>query len=63
MDPFAAVGKDGYIYGRGATDDRDNLVACLTAMLLLKERSVPLHRDVMPYEVDQCCGRAGARHL
>lgn len=47
VDPFAAVRKGGYIYGRGATDDRDNLVACLMAMLLLKRQGVPLLRDVI----------------
>src|SRR3954447_5364452 len=24
VDPFAAIRKDGYIWGRGATDDKDN---------------------------------------
>src|SRR5262245_37174367 len=28
VDPFAAIRKDGYIYGRGAQDDKDNLTAC-----------------------------------
>src|SRR5688572_24575209 len=29
VDPFGAVRKDGFIYGRGAVDDKDNLVAGL----------------------------------
>ncbi len=47
VDPFAAVHKDGHIYGRGAVDDKDNLVACLMLMLLLKRQDVKLDRDVI----------------
>jgi len=47
VDPFAAVHKEGYIYGRGAVDDKDNLVACLMVMLLLKRNDLKLDRDVI----------------
>ncbi|HYP06368.1 MAG TPA: M20/M25/M40 family metallo-hydrolase [Bryobacteraceae bacterium] len=47
VDPFAATRKDGYIYARGATDDKDNVVAGLMAMLLLKRQATPLERDVI----------------
>lgn len=47
VDPFAAVHKDGYIYGRGAVDDKDNLAAGLMLMLLLKRQNVKLDRDVI----------------
>lgn len=47
VDPFAAIRKDGYIYGRGTTDDKDNLVSCLMIMLALKRQNVPLDRDVI----------------
>ena len=47
VDPFAAARKDGYIYGRGAVDDKDNVVACLMTMLLLKRMNVQLSRDVI----------------
>ena len=47
VDPFAAVHKDGYIYVRGAVDDKDNLVASLMLMLLLKRQGVKLDRDVI----------------
>lgn len=47
VDPFAAVHKDGYIYGRGAVDDKDNLAAGLMLMLLLKRHNVKLDRDVI----------------
>ena len=47
VDPFSGLRKDGYIYGRGAVDDKDNLVACLMLMLMLKRMNVVLDRDVI----------------
>jgi acetylornithine deacetylase/succinyl-diaminopimelate desuccinylase-like protein len=41
VDPFGAVLKDGYIWGRGSRDDKPNLVANLMVMLLLKRSGVP----------------------
>jgi acetylornithine deacetylase/succinyl-diaminopimelate desuccinylase-like protein len=45
--PFSATREGGYVYGRGATDDKDNLTAALMTMLLLKRLRVPLDRDVI----------------
>jgi acetylornithine deacetylase/succinyl-diaminopimelate desuccinylase-like protein len=45
--PFGAVRDGGYIYGRGAVDDKDNLVAGVMLMLMLKRGNVPLDRDVI----------------
>jgi acetylornithine deacetylase/succinyl-diaminopimelate desuccinylase-like protein len=47
VDPFGAVLKDGYIWGRGSKDDKPVLVANLVSMLLLKRLRVPLDRDVI----------------
>jgi acetylornithine deacetylase/succinyl-diaminopimelate desuccinylase-like protein len=47
VDPFGAVLKDGYIWGRGTVDDKDKLVANLMVFLLLKRSGVPLDRDVI----------------
>ena len=47
VDPFAAIRKNGYIYGRGSRDDKDNATACLAVMLLLKRMNVPLDRDII----------------
>jgi acetylornithine deacetylase/succinyl-diaminopimelate desuccinylase-like protein len=44
---FSATRIDGYVYGRGAVDDKDNVVAGLMMMLMLKRMSVPLDRDVI----------------
>ena len=45
--PFAATRDGGYVYGRGAVDDKDNVTAGLMTMLLLKRLKVPLDRDVI----------------
>ena len=45
--PFSATRDGGYVYGRGAIDDKDNLAAALQTMLLLARSSVPLDRDVI----------------
>ena len=45
--PFAAVRDGGYVYGRGTVDDKDNVVAGLMIMLMLKRQNVPLDRDVI----------------
>src|ERR1700675_4637848 len=47
VDPFGAVMKDGYIWGRGSTDDKPVLTANLITMLMLKRLDVPLDRDVI----------------
>ncbi len=45
--PFSATREGGYVYARGAVDDKDNLTAGLLTMIVLKRQQVPLDRDVM----------------
>jgi acetylornithine deacetylase/succinyl-diaminopimelate desuccinylase-like protein len=45
--PFGAARDGGYIYGRGTVDDKDNVVASLMTMVVLKRLNVPLDRDVI----------------
>ena len=50
-DPFGGIIRDGYLYGRGAIDDKGMLAANLMTMLTLKrevvDRGVTLARDVV----------------
>jgi acetylornithine deacetylase/succinyl-diaminopimelate desuccinylase-like protein len=47
VDPFAGTIKDGYIYGRGAIDDKGMLAANLAAFIALKRNNVHIERDVI----------------
>ena len=51
VDPFAAEIRDGYLYGRGAIDDKGMVAANLTTMILLKRHVIDaggrLTRDVI----------------
>jgi acetylornithine deacetylase/succinyl-diaminopimelate desuccinylase-like protein len=47
VDPFAALVKDGELYGRGASDDKGMDAANLEVFLLLHRLKVPLDRDVI----------------
>jgi acetylornithine deacetylase/succinyl-diaminopimelate desuccinylase-like protein len=46
-DPFSGMRQDGYIYGRGTLDDKDNVAAGMMVMVLLKRLGVELDRDVI----------------
>ncbi|MDB5249844.1 MAG: dapE 1 [Segetibacter sp.] len=45
--PFSAIRKDGYVYGRGSVDDKDNVSTGLMLMLMLKRMKISLDRDVI----------------
>jgi acetylornithine deacetylase/succinyl-diaminopimelate desuccinylase-like protein len=45
--PFSATRDGGFVYGRGAIDDKDNLASAVMTLLLLKRLNVPLDRDVI----------------
>jgi len=61
VDPLAAVVKDGYIYGRGAEDDKQLLAAELAVMVDLHRRKVVLDRDlILLSESDEEAGSLGA---
>ena len=47
VDPFGGVIKDGYLYGRGAIDDKGMTVANLAVMVALKRAGVRLSRDII----------------
>src|SRR5260370_23434305 len=47
VDPFGAVVRDGYLYGRGAIDDKGMLTANLAVMVGLKRSGARLGRDLI----------------
>lgn len=51
VPPFSGEVRDGYVYGRGAIDDKGMLAAELMAMLLVKrelvDAGIPLERDLI----------------
>ena len=64
LDPFAALRRDGYVYGRGALDDKDNLATGLMLVLLLKRLNVKLDRDIIFLaEADEESSGGGVRSM
>jgi acetylornithine deacetylase/succinyl-diaminopimelate desuccinylase-like protein len=47
LDPFKGVIRDGYLYGRGALDDKSMGIVEMMALLTLKREKVPLQRDIL----------------
>src|ERR1700737_3933440 len=47
VDPFGAIRKDGYVWGRGTVDDKEKLAANPMLLLLLKRTGTKLDRDVI----------------
>jgi len=47
MDPFAGTVKDGYLYGRGALDDKSMGIVEMMALLIIKREKIPLGRDLL----------------
>ncbi|MDH3430128.1 MAG: M20/M25/M40 family metallo-hydrolase [Gammaproteobacteria bacterium] len=45
--PFGGLRKDGWVYGRGSLDDKDNVTAGLMTMIMLKRLGVELDRDII----------------
>ena len=60
VPPFTAEIRDGYLYGRGASDDKSLLAAELAVLVDLKRRKVRLQRDVILFsEADEEAGSSG----
>jgi acetylornithine deacetylase/succinyl-diaminopimelate desuccinylase-like protein len=47
LDPFAGTVRDGYVYGRGAIDDKGMLAANLATFVGLKRAGARLSRDII----------------
>jgi acetylornithine deacetylase/succinyl-diaminopimelate desuccinylase-like protein len=65
VDPFGAVVKDGYLYGRGAIDDKGMVAANLAVFISLKRSMARLNRDVIFLATDdeEAGGDASIRML
>ena len=60
-DPFGGEVADGYVWGRGALDMKNQVAAHLMAMLLLRREGIRLGRDViMAAFADEEVGGLGA---
>lgn len=47
FDPFAGIIQDGYLYGRGAIDDKSMGIIEMMVLLILKREKVPLEKDIL----------------
>jgi acetylornithine deacetylase/succinyl-diaminopimelate desuccinylase-like protein len=47
VDPFAGIIKDGYLYGRGALDDKSMGIVEMMVLLILKRENLHLKRDIL----------------
>ncbi len=65
FDPFAGTIKDGYVYGRGASDDKGMTSACLEVFLILHRLHAPLDRDVifLAEADEEAGGQAGINYM
>lgn len=64
VPPFSGEIRDGFVYGRGASDMKGTAAVHVTLMRLLKRHKVPLKRDVILLAVaDEEAGGAGARSI
>jgi acetylornithine deacetylase/succinyl-diaminopimelate desuccinylase-like protein len=64
VPPFSGEIRDGYIYGRGASDMKGTAAVHATLMRLLKRMRVPLKRDIILIAVaDEEAGGTGAQSM
>jgi acetylornithine deacetylase/succinyl-diaminopimelate desuccinylase-like protein len=47
VDPFGAMIRDGYLYGRGSVDDKSMLAANIATIVQLKRSNARLARDII----------------
>ncbi|HET7304973.1 MAG TPA: M20 family metallopeptidase [Segeticoccus sp.] len=63
VDPFGAVVRDDRIFGRGTTDMKGGIAACLVAMTALRDAGAPLAGPVqLAAVVDEEAADVGIRH-
>ena len=64
VPPFRVTERDGWLYGRGVTDDKGWAAIATALFLELKRTHAPLHRDViLALTGDEESGGAGIRYI
>jgi acetylornithine deacetylase/succinyl-diaminopimelate desuccinylase-like protein len=64
LDPFSGQLEDGYLYGRGAIDNKGSLAVFTEALIRLAKEKLPLNRDIILLsEADEESGRYGTEWL
>jgi acetylornithine deacetylase/succinyl-diaminopimelate desuccinylase-like protein len=65
VPPFEGQIKDGYVWGRGALDDKGLGIIFLQALTLLKQQNPPLNRDIILLIAadEESCGGCGVLWL
>ena len=62
-DPFTMTEKDGFLYGRGTSDDKGPAVACLYALKAIKDEGIVPHSNIrLVLGLDEETGDVSARH-
>ena len=62
-DPFVMKEKDGFLYGRGTSDDKGPVVACLYAMKALKDEGLVPHMPIrLVLGLDEETGPSSVEH-
>jgi acetylornithine deacetylase/succinyl-diaminopimelate desuccinylase-like protein len=47
VDPFSGAIREGYLYGRGALDNKSMGIVEMMVLLILKREKIPLKRDIL----------------
>ena len=63
VDPFGGETENGYIYGRGAADNKSMCAAELAILIQLKRVGAPLQRDVVFFAAADEESGEGERHI
>jgi len=65
VNPFGGAIKDGFVWGRGALDDKGLGIIFLQALSLLKQHTLPLNRDIILLITadEETCGQYGVSWL
>ncbi len=64
LDPFAGQVEEGYVYGRGAIDNKGSLAVFTEALMRLAKDKIPLQRDIILLaEADEESGKFGTEWL